>query len=122
MTELIINLALFLIWGVFNGLALLLANWFVNFMWRLSSQDGASRMQAILLYIGVQVGGILIIGAYLCIVFAISDSFYSSMHIAEPLVMVFASILFIFVSVKRKWFRPTVTTLNEFLHTKPPNL
>jgi hypothetical protein len=122
MTERIINLFLYLIWGAFNGLALLLANWFVSFMWRLSSRDGVSRVQAILLYIGVQVGGVLIIGAYLCIVFAFLDSFYSSTYIAEPLVMVFASILFIFVSVKRKWFRPAVTTLNEFLHTKPSNL
>ena len=121
MMELVIDLLTFLIWGIFNGLALLLANWFVNFMWRLSAQDGGSRARAILLYIGVQVGGVLIIGAYVFIVFAILDSNYSSMYIAEPLVMLFTSILFIFVSVKRKWFRPAVTTLNEFLHTKPPN-
>lgn len=121
MTELVINLVAFLIWGIFNGLTLLLANWFVNFMWRLSSQDGTSRMRAILLYIGVQIGGVLIIGLFF-IVFAIFDSFYSSMYIAEPLMMLFASILSTFVSIKQKWFRPAVTTLNEFLHTKPPNV
>jgi hypothetical protein len=122
MTERIIDLALYLVWGILSGLTLILANWFVSFMWRLSSQDGVSRMQAILLYIGAQIGGVLIIGTYLCIVFAFLDSFYSSTYITEPLVMVFASILFIFVSVRRKWFRPAVTTLNEFLHTKPSNL
>jgi len=122
MMGIVIGFPISLVWRIFNGLTLLLANRFANFMWRLSSKDLTSRMRAILLYIGLQVGGILIIGVYIFIVFAILDSSYSSMHLAESLVTLFTSIFFIFVSFKKKWFRPSVTTLNEFLHSKPPKI
>jgi hypothetical protein len=62
------------------------------------------------------------IGTYLFIVFAILDSNYSSTSIADSLVMIFTSMFFIFFSFKKQWFRPAVTTLNEFLHNKPPNI